>query len=145
MNHLNCILIEGKVCFEPKAVHTSSKTSAELVIIRLASNRFYTNFENQKTQDTLFIDVEAWGKLGKKALEYIQKGMTIRVVGRIRMSEWKTQDDKTREKILIVAEHIEFKRLTKVNSKENTLVEEEIVINSEKDESVCENAFVYEY
>ena len=61
------------------------------------------------------------------------------------MSEWKTQDDKTREKILIVAEHIEFKRLTKVNSKENTLVEEEMVINSEKDESVCENAFVYEY
>ena len=145
MNHLNCILLEGNVCFEPKAVCTSAKTSSELVVIRLASNRYFNNIAGQKMQDTLFIDIEAWGKVGAKALEFIQKGMTIRVVGRLRMNEYKTGDDKKCEKLVIVAEHIELNRLKKSKSKGEEDVIEELTIDAEKEEGVCENICSYEY
>ena len=134
MNHLNCILVEGNVCFEPKAVCTSAKTSSELVVMRLASNRYYNN-----------IDVEAWGKVGKKALEYIQKGMSIRVVGRLRMNEYKTNDDKKCEKTVIVAEHIEFNRLKKSKVKGEEDVLEEVTIDADKEDSVCEQPCLYEF
>lgn len=145
MNHLNCILLEGNVCFEPKAVCTSTKTSSELVVIRLASNRYYNNAAGQKTQDTLFIDVEAWGKVGAKALEFIQKGMNIRVVGRLRMNEYKTVDEKKCEKVVLVAEHIEFNRLKKSKNKSGEDVIEEVTIDADKEESVCENSVSYEF
>ena len=145
MNHLNCILVEGNVCFEPKAVCTSAKTSSELVVMRLASNRYYNNLAGQKMQDTLYIDVEAWGKVGKKALEYIQKGMSIRVVGRLRMNEYKTNDDKKCEKTVIVAEHIEFNRLKKSKVKGEEDVIEEVTIDADKEDSVCEQPCLYEF
>ena len=145
MNHLNCILLEGNVCFEPKAVCTSTKTSSELVVIRLASNRFYNNVAGQKMQDTLFIDVEAWGKVGAKALEFIQKGMTIRVVGRLKINEYKSAEEKKCEKAVIVAEHIEFNRLKKSKNKGEEDVIEEVTIDAEKESSVCEGSCSYEF
>ncbi|RKX84665.1 MAG: single-stranded DNA-binding protein, partial [Spirochaetes bacterium] len=49
-----------------------------------------------------------------------KKGRGVRVVGRIKQDRWKDQDDKSREKFKIVAEHVEFKPLfTKNKDEEN--------------------------
>lgn len=141
MNHLNCVLMEGNVCMEPKAVLTSQKTGAELVSFRLASNRYYTSRDGQRVQESLFIGVEAWGELGKRVTEFVQKGMAVRVVGRLRMSEWTDKEGVMRDRLQIVAEHIEFRR----SAKNRGGAEEDVTLNIEKDESVGEKCIVYEY
>ena len=141
MNHLNCVLMEGNVCTEPKAVLTSQKTGAELVSFRLASNRYYTSRDGQKVQEALFIGVEAWGELGRRVTDCVLKGMPVRVVGRLRMSEWTDKEGVSRDRLQIVAEHIEFRR----PEKKGGCADEEVTLNIEKDESVGESCVIYEY
>jgi single-strand DNA-binding protein len=41
--------------------------------------------------------------------EYLTKGRGVRVVGRLKQDRWQDSDGKTRSKVHIVAEHVEFK------------------------------------
>jgi single-strand DNA-binding protein len=58
----------------------------------------------------MFINVQAWGTLGKNCMTYLQKGRGVRVVGRLRQERWTDKDGGNRERILVVAEHVEFKK-----------------------------------
>jgi single-strand DNA-binding protein len=43
-------------------------------------------------------------------MTYLQKGRGVRVVGRLRQERWTDKDGGNRERILVVAEHVEFKK-----------------------------------
>ena len=62
------------------------------------------------SKEVMFINVQTWGMLGKNCLNYLQKGRGVRVVGRLRQERWTDKDGGNRERILVVAEHIEFKK-----------------------------------
>jgi single-strand DNA-binding protein len=57
-----------------------------------------------------FINVQAWRTLGKNCMIYLQKGRRVRVVGRLRQERWTDTDGGNRERILVVAEHVEFRK-----------------------------------
>jgi single-strand DNA-binding protein len=74
----------------------------------LASNRFFKKgsaIENEAG----FFDVETWGKLAEYTGSSGRKGRGVRVVGRLKQNRWTGTDGKPRSKIIIVAEHVEFK------------------------------------
>ena len=75
----------------------------------LVNDRYYKDIEGESKQDSLFIVVQCWGELGEKVLSVVDKGLVIRVVGRLRMERWETKTGEKRNALEIVASHVEYR------------------------------------
>ena len=74
----------------------------------LAINRKYKQGEQWKEEVT-FVDVTVWAKQAELAAQYLAKGRTVFVEGRLEMDSW--QDKNTgekRNKLKVVAETLQF-------------------------------------
>jgi single-strand DNA-binding protein len=56
-----------------------------------------------------FFDVETWAKLAELCYNLGHKGRGVRVVGRLKQSRWNDTEGNSRSKVIIVAEHVEFR------------------------------------
>jgi len=74
----------------------------------IASNRFYKQDQGFE-KEVSFFDIETWGRLAEACSIKGKKGRGLRVVGRLKQSRWHDPEGKTRYKINIVAEHVEFR------------------------------------
>lgn len=106
MNNLNSILIEGNLVRDPELSYTTKGTA--LCKFTVASNRFYKQDEELQ-KEVSFFDVTTWTRLAEVCGEYLKKGRGVRVVGRLKQDRWTDPDGKPRSRILIVAEHVEFR------------------------------------
>lgn len=117
MNALNSLLIEGNLTNDPTITQTPS--GATVCNFSIATNRYYKDRAEEVIQETSFFDVTAWAKLAEACEKNARKGRAVRVVGRIKQERWTTDEGKTNSRVVIVAEHIEFKPILKA-SPENT-------------------------
>ncbi|MCL2602376.1 MAG: single-stranded DNA-binding protein [Treponema sp.] len=106
MNNLNSILIEGNMVRDPLVRNTPKGTS--ICTFSIATNRFYRH-ESNLEKEVGFFDVEAWGKLAESCGNHGRKGRGVRVVGRLKQDRWTGTDGKNHSKILIAAEHVEYR------------------------------------
>jgi single-strand DNA-binding protein len=113
MNHLNSILIEGNLVNAPdlRSMHTNVCT------FTLESNRFFKQDSGIENEISYF-DVEAWGKLAKGCYSQGRKGRGVRVVGRLKQERWSDADGTPHTKIIIIAEHVEFRPVFTNKAKE---------------------------
>ncbi|MDR3276054.1 MAG: single-stranded DNA-binding protein [Treponema sp.] len=105
-NSLNSILIEGNLVREPLLRATSKGT--QVCSFTLVSNRFYkqdTGFEREVS----FFDVESWAKLAENCYSEGHKGRGVRVVGRLKQDRWNDPEGKPHSRVVVVAEHVEFR------------------------------------
>jgi single-strand DNA-binding protein len=106
MNNLNSVLIEGNLVRDPEIRRTSKGTA--LCTFSIASNRFFRQDESMEKEVSYF-NVETWSKLAENASNLGHKGRGVRVVGRLKQERWTDRDGKAQSKIVIVAEHLEFR------------------------------------
>lgn len=124
MNPINSLIVEGNLTRNPEFKETSG--GFKVCNLTIAVNRSYKNSEGTKVDEVSYFDVETFGNLAENCARYCEKGRGIRVVGRIKQNRWTNQDGKPQARIMIVAEHIEFKpkfNLSK-SEKEETNTEE---------------------
>ncbi len=121
MNNLNSVLLEGNLVKDPELA-VVGELKHELAKFTIAVNRYYKDSGGTSKQEVMFIGVDAWGTLGKNCLTYLTKGRGVRVVGRLRQDRWNDRDGAYRDRIYVVAEHVEFKRDR--NKCRNTLQDE---------------------
>ncbi len=76
MPSLNKALLIGNLTRDPDLRYTGAGTA--VANLRLAVNRTFT-VQGEKREDTLFIDVVAWGKQAETCAEYLAKGSAILV------------------------------------------------------------------
>ena len=74
----------------------------------VACNRSFKQ-DDQLQKEVSFFDVSTWTRLAEVCGEYLKKGRGVRVVGRLKQDRWTDADGKPHSRILIVAEHVEFK------------------------------------
>lgn len=107
MANVNKVILIGNVTRDPEVKFTP-KGSA-VTDVGLAINRKYTLDTGEKREETIFVDVELWGRLAEIAGEYAKKGNPLYVEGRLRMDTW---DDKTsgqkRSRMKVVGENIQL-------------------------------------
>ncbi|MDT4762313.1 single-stranded DNA-binding protein [Sphaerochaeta sp. PS] len=108
MNNLNSVLLEGNLVRDPEKVLVGSNGSV-MGRFSIAVNRYYKNAKAEAVEEVMYIGVQVWGGLAEGCLNYLKKGRGVRVVGRLRQERWTDKDGDNREKILVVAEHVEFK------------------------------------
>ena len=144
MNHLNSALLEGVLVADPKRIDLSdAPEGCRLVKFDIASDRYYVDRSGRKAVETLFISVQCWGVLGDRSLEKMAKGMTARIVGRLRLCKWQASDGSTRKTIELVADHVEFRSSKAKGRAEQAL---EILESAEEDrERMGEPEVLYEF
>jgi single-strand DNA-binding protein len=108
MNNLNSILIEGNLIRDPALRHTPKGTA--VCTFTIASNRFGRKDVGEKPEkEESFFDIETWGKLAESCGSHGHTGRGVRVVGRLKQYRWTGADGKQQSRIIILAEHVEFR------------------------------------
>ena len=106
MNNLNSILIEGNLVRDAETRTTPKGTTVST--FQIASNRFYKQ-DSGLEKEVSFFNVQAWTKLAEIVGNHGRKGRGVRIVGRLKQERWQGSDGKAQSKIIIVAEHLEFR------------------------------------
>jgi single-strand DNA-binding protein len=106
MNNLNSIIIEGNLTHDPES--NVIPNGNHVCNMRIASNRYYKRGDEQ-CQEVMYIGMESWGTNAQVCSEYLRKGSWVRAVGRLKQERWKNAEGASRERFVVVAEHIEFR------------------------------------
>lgn len=104
--NLNKVLLMGNLVADPE-VRTTPK-GTQVCELRLAINRFIGG-DGERREETTFLDVTCWGRTAEVAGQYLGKGRSVFVEGRIQMDVW---DDKAtgqkRSRLRVVAENLQM-------------------------------------
>ena len=119
MNNLNSVLVEGNLVRDPEYKTTTKGTA--LCKFTVASNRYFKQ-EDGFEKEVSYFDVESWGKIADSVNNLGRKGRGVRVVGRLKQERWNGNDGKAMSRVVIVADHVEYRPEFK---KDNTEAEEE--------------------
>ncbi|MCF7948878.1 MAG: single-stranded DNA-binding protein [Spirochaetaceae bacterium] len=131
MNNLNSIIVEGNLTRDPE--YRLTPKGKPVCMLSVASNRYYKKDEETK-EETSFFNVETWAKLADNCNQYLTKGRGVRVVGRLKQDRWTNAEGQNRERLKIVAEHIDFKPQYKKNRLEGEEQEVPAIESSQEDD-----------
>ncbi len=106
MASLNKVFLIGNLVRPPELRYTPSGTA--VADLRLAVNRNYTTQGGDKREETCFLTVVVWGKQAETCGEYLDKGRSIMVEGRLQTREWEAKDGQKRSVVEVVAERVQF-------------------------------------
>ncbi len=100
---MNNVTLTGRLTRDP-----TLRTAGELEIcdLRLAIPR--RKGREGEDRGAVFVDVTAFGALGKSCGQYLAKGRRTAVQGRLELDEWEAQDGSPRRRHKIVADTVEF-------------------------------------
>jgi single-strand DNA-binding protein len=111
MNALNSIIIEGNLVKAPELRKTEKGTS--FCQFSVAVNRWYKQQNDEMAREVSFFDVTAWGQQAQQVAGKGSKGQGLRVVGRLKQDRWIDTSGKQCSRVVIIAEHVEFRAATK--------------------------------
>ena len=74
----------------------------------VATNRVWKNPQGEKQEDVQFHNIVVFGKQADTVAQYLKKGSSVLVEGRIQTRTWDAQDGSKRNRTEIVAERIQF-------------------------------------
>ena len=134
MNQLNSIILEGNLVANAELSEPSK--GFKVSRFSLGVNRFTKGLNGESIDEVSFFDVEAYGKLAEACEKNCTKGRGVRVVGRLKQNRWKNGEGKNVSRIIIIAEHIEYK--PKFEKKDFAELPNELPAEAQ-DESLCES------
>jgi single-strand DNA-binding protein len=104
--NINRVILSGRLTQDPELRYTpSGKAVARL---RLAVSRPYKSSTGEWVEDTLYIDVSAWGDLGERCSQRLYKGSPVVVEGRLRSRSWETEAGQKRTAVEVTAMRCQF-------------------------------------
>ena len=103
MSNYNRIILLGNLTRTPESRHTQSGT--EVTKFGMAVNRKFKDSE-----DTCFVDLVAFGKVGELIQTYCDKGDPLLVEGRLSYSTWEDKDGGKRSKHEVIVENMQLIR-----------------------------------
>jgi len=107
MASYNRVIMMGNLTRDPEYKQLASGQS--VCRLGLASNRQFRNRQSgEMVQEVCFIDIDVWGPQAESCNQYLQKGRSILVEGRIKLDSWQDNDGQRRSKHSIVADRVTF-------------------------------------
>ena len=90
-------------CRDPELRYTP--TGQAVVKFGIAVNRFYTNRNGEKVEQTDFFNVNAWRSVAVNVAS-LTTGARVPVTGRLQARNWETEDGQKRSAVEIEAEEV---------------------------------------
>ena len=106
MASFNKVILMGNLTRDPELRQTPS--GAKVAELRLAVSETWRDKSGQPKEVTCFVDVVVWEKLAELCQQYLAKGRSVLVEGRLQMDEWKNQQGETRSKLRVRADTVKF-------------------------------------
>jgi single-strand DNA-binding protein len=106
MASYNKIIMIGNLTRDPQMSYLPSQTP--VVEFGLAVNRRWRGSDNQQREETCFIDCRAYGKQAETINQYLAKGRSVLVEGRLEFDSWEGKDGVKRSKHRIFVERFSF-------------------------------------
>ncbi|ADY73637.1 single-strand binding protein [Desulfurobacterium thermolithotrophum DSM 11699] len=104
MANLNKVFLIGRLVADPQLSHTN--TGTPFTRFRIAVNNPYRDRSGNWQEDTLFIDIVLWGDAADRAVSRFSKGSRVLVEGRLRQSNWETEEGEKRSRIEVRADRV---------------------------------------
>lgn len=103
---LNKVMLIGNLTRDPELRYIPSGQG--VTTFTLAVNRVYHSQSGEKKEDVSFIRVVVWSKLAEICNEYLKKGSSVFVEGRLQSRSWETPEGGKRSAIEVVAQSVQF-------------------------------------
>lgn len=107
MANVNKVILIGNVTRDPEVKFTPKGNA--VTDIGMAINRNYTLDNGEKREEVTFVEVTFWGRQAETIGEYVKKGRSIYVEGRLQLDTWDDkQSGQKRSKLRVVGENFQF-------------------------------------
>jgi len=107
MASYNKVFLLGNLTRDPEVRYTP-KGSA-VADLGIAVNRQYTLDNGEKREEVTFVDVTFWGRTAEVAGEYLKKGRSVFIEGRLQLDTWDDkQSGQKRSKLKVVGEMMQM-------------------------------------
>lgn len=107
MADFNKVLLIGRLTRNPELRYISSGTA--VTELSLATGRSYKRGNGEKVDETTYVDIVVWGRQAETATQYLSKGSSLLVEGRLNQDRWEDKETgKPRTKLNVVADRIQF-------------------------------------
>jgi single-strand DNA-binding protein len=108
MASYNKVILVGNLTRDPQVRYTPSQTA--VVDIGLAVNRqWFDKQANTRREEVTFVDVTLWGRTAEVAGEYLSKGRSVLIEGRLQLDQWEDRETgQKRSKLKVVGENMQM-------------------------------------
>lgn len=104
--NLNKVFVLGNLTRDPELRQTP--TGQTVCSFSIATNRRFTDKSGQKQEQVEYHNIVAWGRQAEIINQYLHKGSSILVEGRLQTRSWQDQQGTKHWKTEIVAEQIQL-------------------------------------
>lgn len=104
--YLNKVFILGNLTRDPELKALPS--GAQVAQFGLATNRVWRDKQGQKKEDTQFHNVVVFGRQAETTSQFVKKGDTVLIEGRIQTRSWDGQDGQKKYRTEIIADRVQF-------------------------------------
>ncbi len=105
MASYNRVVLVGNLTRDPELRYIPSGTA--VTDIGLAVNDRRKNSSGEWVDETTFVDVTLWGRQAEVASEYLNKGSSVLIEGRLKLDTWE-KDGKKNSKLRVVGERMQM-------------------------------------
>ncbi len=106
MASYNKVLLMGNLTKDPELRYTPSGTA--VANLRLAVNRKYRTKDQELKEEVCFITAVVWSKQAETCNQYLHKGSSVFVEGRLQSRSWEDNAGAKRSVIEVRAERVQF-------------------------------------
>jgi len=106
MASYNKVLLMGNLTKDPELRYTPQGTA--VANLRLAVNRKYRTKEQELKEEVCFITAVVWNKQAETCNQYLHKGSSVLVEGRLQSRTWEDAAGAKRSVIEVRAERVQF-------------------------------------
>jgi single-strand DNA-binding protein len=106
MASFNKVILLGNLTRDPEMRTTNGGVS--ICKLGLATTRVTRGSDGDGREETVFVDVDAYGKQAEVIGRYFTKGRPIFIEGRLRLDQWEASSGERRSKLCVVLENFQF-------------------------------------
>src|SRR5574342_243182 len=105
MTSFNKVILMGNLTRDPEVRYTPNGIA--VASFAIAVNRKYKQGDETK-EEVSYIDIVVFGKQAESCGQYISKGDSVLIDGRLQQRRWETEDGQKRSKVEVVAQSVNF-------------------------------------
>ncbi|MDD5130560.1 MAG: single-stranded DNA-binding protein [Candidatus Omnitrophica bacterium] len=106
MASYNKVLLMGNLTKDPELRYTPQGTA--VANLRMAVNRKYRSKDQELKEEVCFITAVVWNKQAETCNQYLHKGSSVFVEGRLQSRSWEDNTGAKRSVIEVRAERVQF-------------------------------------
>ena len=103
---LNKAMIIGNLGADPEMRYTANGSA--VTTFRVATSRSFSGQDGQRREETEWFSVVTWNRLAEICAQYLTKGRTVYVEGRLQTRSWDDQQGQKRYRTELIAEEVKF-------------------------------------